>query len=456
MRSVLATGGALAAGTVLGWSSPAEIRLTNQTEYGFKINDEEWSWIGSMMTLGAALMCLLVGTVVDLIGRKRTMLALIIPFTVGWALVIWAQNVYMLYVGRFLLGIAGGAFFVAAPIYIGEIAEKDIRGTLCSFFQLMVTVGILFAYAIGYFMNVFTFSIVCAVIPLVFGLIFVFMPESPHYWVLKNETDNAIKTLKWLRGDNYNYNDELEELYADNAEIKSNNMNAFDLLTTTATMRALLITLGLMFFLQMSGINAVIFYTGFIFEKAETGIDGALAACIVGIMQVIATFTASMVVDRLGRRILLLTSASIMCICNVLLGVYFYLLEHHKAENIGWLPILSLCLYVIAYSLGFGPIPWVLIGELFVTEIKGLASSVSGSTAWLLAFLVTKSFTNVRDAIGLGETFSLFAIFSLSGMFFVWFIVPETKGKSFAEIQKSLSGKRKLHIASMSPHIITI
>lgn len=353
------------------------------------------------------------------------------------------------------MGIAGGAFFVVAPIYIGEISEKDIRGTLCSFFQLMVTGGILFAYVVGYLMNVFTFSIVCAVIPLIFGLIFVYMPESPHFWVLKSKTDNAIRTLKWLRGDNYNYNDELEELYTENAEIKNSQMSVIELLTTPATKRALIISLGLMIFLQLSGINAVIFYTSFIFEKAETGLDGALPTIIVGVMQVIATFTASMFIDRLGRRILLLTSGSIMCICHVLLGTYFYLLEHHKdkAENIGWLPIVSLCIYIICYSLGFGPVSWVMIGELFATEIKGLASSISGSICWITAFLVTKTFTNVRDAIGLGETFWLFAIFTLCGTIFVWFIVPETKGKSFAEIQKTLAGKRKRCVDTTSPHI---
>lgn len=410
------------------------------------------------MTLGAALMCLLIGTIVDSIGRKTTMLALIIPFSAGWSLVIWAQNVYMLYVGRFLLGIAGGSFFVAAPIYIGEIAEKDVRGTLGSFFQLMVTCGILLVYVIGYYMNVFTFSIVCALIPLVFGAIFVFMPESPHYWVQRNNTDNAIKALKWLRGNNYNYNDELEELYAENAEIKNNSLNIIDLLKKRATKRALMISLCLMFFVQMSGINAVIFYTGFIFEKSDTGIDATLAAAIVGAMQVIATFSASMVIDRLGRRKLLLASVSIMCICHVLLGAYFYLLDHHKekAEKIGWVPINALCIYIIAYSLGFGPIPWVLIGEIFATEIKGFASSISGSVAWLLAFLVTKSFTNIRDIIGLGQTFWLFASFSLAGTVFVWFLIPETKGKSFTEIQEILSGKNRREVRPRSPHIVAI
>lgn len=113
---LLATGGALAAGCVLGWSSPAEKPLTNGTEYGFPITDEQWSWVGSTVTLGAGFICLIIGTIINWIGRKTTMLLLIIPFTVGWAMVIWATSVGMLYFGRVLLGIAGGAFFVTAPL----------------------------------------------------------------------------------------------------------------------------------------------------------------------------------------------------------------------------------------------------------------------------------------------------------------------------------------------------
>lgn len=104
------------------------------------------------------------------------MLSLVIPFTIGWGLIIWAQNVAMMIVARVFIGVAGGAFCVAAPLYIGEIAQKEIRGTLGSYFQLMITIGILFVYAVGAGVGVFVLSIICGIIPLVFGLIFFFMP----------------------------------------------------------------------------------------------------------------------------------------------------------------------------------------------------------------------------------------------------------------------------------------
>lgn len=180
VAALSATGGAFAAGTLLGWTSPAQNRLIGG-EYGFPVSTAAFSWIGSAMTLGAAFICIPIGFLINMIGRKLTMLLLVLPFTLGWALLIWAQNVEMMYAARFILGISGGAFCVTAPMYTGEIAQKDIRGTLGSFFQLMITAGILFIYAIGAGLDVFAMSLVCGVIPLIFGAIFVFMPESPTY-----------------------------------------------------------------------------------------------------------------------------------------------------------------------------------------------------------------------------------------------------------------------------------
>lgn len=182
IAALAAAGGALAAGVLLGWTSPAQKELVSD-DYKFHISDEQFSWIGSAMTLGAACVCIPIGFLITIIGRKLTMLLLVLPFTLGWALLIWASNVEMMYAARFILGISGGAFCVTAPMYTGEIAHKDIRGTLGSFFQLMITIGILFVYALGAGLDVFWLSVVSGLIPLIFGAIFVFMPESPTYLV---------------------------------------------------------------------------------------------------------------------------------------------------------------------------------------------------------------------------------------------------------------------------------
>lgn len=165
-------------GAALGWTSPANPKLQNGTEpeYDFILSEDQASWVGSSLNLGAAAICIPIGILINLIGRKWAMLGLVIPFTIGWSLLIWAQNLAMLIVGRVFIGVAGGAFCVAAPLYIGEIASKEIRGTLGSYFQLMITIGILFVYAVGSGVSVFWLSIICGIIPLVFGAVFFFMP----------------------------------------------------------------------------------------------------------------------------------------------------------------------------------------------------------------------------------------------------------------------------------------
>lgn len=217
------------------------------------------------MTLGAAAVCIPIGMLINILGRRLTMLLLVIPFTLGWILLIWAQNLAMMIVGRIILGVSGGAFCVTAPLYTGEIAENDIRGSLGSYFQLMVTVGILFVYAVGAGVNVFWLSIICGIIPLIFGVIFFFMPETPLYLVSKGREEDAIKSLQFLRGKQYNYSSELAELQQEHNQRASQNVSTRDAFKRQETIRGLIICLGLMFFQQMSGINAVIFYTNQIF-----------------------------------------------------------------------------------------------------------------------------------------------------------------------------------------------
>uniref|UniRef100_A0A336LQF3 Facilitated trehalose transporter Tret1 n=1 Tax=Culicoides sonorensis TaxID=179676 RepID=A0A336LQF3_CULSO len=462
VAALSAAGGALAAGTILGWTSPAESQLkvadpiTNASipgdYYSFTVSTEQFSWIGSLVTLGAAFICIPIGFLANWFGRKWTMLGLVIPFTIGWVLVIWAQNLTMMFIGRFLLGLAGGAFCVTAPMYTGEIAQNEIRGSLGSYFQLMITIGILFVYAVGSGVNVFILSIICGVIPLIFGLIFFFMPESPTYLVAKDREDDALKSLEWLRGSRYDCQSELEELKTQRDTMRAMQTNLGQALTRTASIRSAFIAIGLMFFQQMSGINAVIFYTTRIFTDSGSDIDPSLSTIIVGVIQVVATFISSLVVDKLGRRLLLLFSIVVMGICLCGLGVFFYLKDEESEiiDNLGWLPITSLCIFMIAFSLGFGPVPWLMAGELFAPDIKGFLGAIAGTTNWLLAFVITKFFASLSEGIGNGPTFWLFMGFCVVGFVFVLLFVPETKGKSFQHIQDQLK-YQCVHLVDYKP-----
>lgn len=363
-------------------SGPRLTKGVDNDGHYFPITEEQFAWVASTVTLGCAISCLPIGYLQNRFGRKWTMIGLVAPFLVGWGLVIWASSFPMLMIGRLFLGIAGGAFCMLAPQYAGEIAEKEIRGVIGTFMQLSLNEGILLTYIVGAFTSVFYLSIICGTIPIIFAIVFFFMPESPVFLVSKKQIPEAIEAYKWLRGEAYNPQQEIDELSKELEESKAQSGSFREELAKTSTRRAMAISFGVMFFQQMCGINIVVFSVGFIFEAssnlshyllfinrltnnailqaAKTGLDDRFQTIIVGMVLLFSTLIGSSLVDRLGRKILMLLSSIIMCLMLLALGVFFWLQDNQPetAEQFSWLPITSLCLFLIGYSVGYGPLTW--------------------------------------------------------------------------------------------------
>lgn len=386
--------------------------------------------------------CIPTGFICDLIGRKNTLLSLVFPFTIGWLLIIFADNVYMVYFGRLITGMASGACCIAAPLYTSEIAHRSLRGTLGSYFQLMVTTGIFLAYLVGKYMSPIHFTIWCACIPIVFVILFVFQPESPTYLLQKKQDLKAKQALTSLRGDHY----VIAELIEIEGSIKEHSEVAISLKDTFKqkhVLKAFFITMILMFLQQFSGINTIILYTTDIFKASGVHLNPKDASILIGAVQVAATFVSSLVIDKLGRRILLFISGLFIAITTFILGLYFTLknrtsIDQDTIGELGFLPVGALCIFMIAYSLGLGPIPWVISSEIFSTEIKSISSSTAGTFNWLLAFILTKFYLQIIGIIGQDSVFYIFTCFSAAGVVFIYFIVPETKGKTITQIQLEL------------------
>jgi SP family facilitated glucose transporter-like MFS transporter 8 len=186
-----------------------------------------------------------------------------------------------------------------------------------------------------------------------------------------------------------------------------------------------------------------------LFQSAGSDLEPDTQTIIVGVIQVVFTFISTLVIDRLGRRILLIISDLVMAICTLLIGVYFYLLTHQDVSDLGWLPLTSVCLFIVAFSLGYGPIPWMMVGELFAPNIKGIASSLACIVNWILAFLVTRFYADLATSFGIDTTFWIFAVMSAIGTAFVFSVVPETKGKTLHEIQRELGGYASAPLAAI-------
>lgn len=258
-------------------------------------------------------------------------------------------------------------------------------------------------------------------------------------------------------GPNYDIHGELDELQKELDIQAQRKTSIVELYSNKATVKATIVIVGLLCFLSFSGINVVIFYLKrILLDSGSKTINPNNGQNIVGVIQVIMTFFSSLLVDRAGRRALLLISDVFMAVCIGALGYYFYLKEQGDefVEGLGLLPVASLSVYIVVFSVGFGPIPGVMMGELFTPDVKGLALGIICILGSLIEFVVVKTFDDVEQAFGMGVAFGLFAVYCLIGTVFVYFVVPETKNKSLQQIQDELSGikktKRKARAGSTS------
>ncbi|XP_055678976.1 facilitated trehalose transporter Tret1 isoform X1 [Lutzomyia longipalpis] len=432
--------GAVSAGTVLAWTSPVVNQLRGNDS--FNMTDDQESWVGSLLAIGAFFGAIPAGILADMIGRKYINMALALPFLISWGFIIFATNIGMIYAGRIFAGIATGAVCVVAPMFISEIGETSIRGALGSFFQLFLTMGILLVYAAGSVVDWRTLSGICAIAPAMLAVGMIFLPESPVHLVKKERRNDAIQAIKWLWGKQCNSRAAIQVIQND-VDAAAGKASMRDLWTIPANRAGLIICLCLMLFQQISGINAVIFYTQPIFQSAGSSLDASLCTIIVGVVQVFMTFGSTLLIDKAGRRILLMQSSIVMGACLTMLGIYFHLKDGGTdVTAIGWLPLVSLVLFIVSFSLGFGPIPWMMMGELFGPDVKGMASSIAVMLNWTLVFIVTKSFGMMNVTFGSDVTFWIFAVCMAIATTFTALKVPETKGKSGAEIQMILAGKQ--------------
>ncbi|XP_011693005.1 PREDICTED: facilitated trehalose transporter Tret1-like [Wasmannia auropunctata] len=434
---------ALSVGTALAWTSPVLPQLYEETSW-LVITKEEGSWVGSLLALGAILGAVPSGPMADKLGRKRTLLLLAAPFLVAWVIIVFASKLWLIYLARFVIGAAVGAACVVVPTYISEIAETSTRGSLGAMFQLFITVGILLAFVLGAVMNYTAFAIVCGLIVVGFIFCFVWMPESPVWLVNQGRKPEAAVAMSVLRGDSYDPSEELAEAQREAEQAALRKSTILDLIRSPVSRRALLASLGGMFFQQLSGINAVIFYTVTIFQASGSSMSPEVASIIVAIVQMITTGVAALIVDRAGRKPLLIFSSSVMLVSLVALGSYFNIkTSGSDVSNLGWLPLTSLTLFMISFSIGMGPIPWMLMAELFPAETKAVASGIAVMLNWFLVFLVTKTFPAMNEGLGADVTFWIFAAIMAAGTAFTYFFIPETKGKTSQEIQDELQGNAR-------------
>ncbi|KAK3094967.1 hypothetical protein FSP39_008433 [Pinctada imbricata] len=435
ITSICACMGPLVFGYTIGYSSPAIPGLEKE---GILDGKGLTAWFGSLITVGAMIGGPLGGHLIESSGRKRVIQFAAVIFLVSWLTIAHSESVKYLLLARLLCGVASGMITVSAPVYIAEISTSSLRGFLGAGNQLAITVGILVAYFLGMNLRWNHLAFGGAIFSIFTLVVLYFIPETPRWLVMKNRQKDALLSLASLRGPHTNVEEECKDI---EDGLETNEVFSYSEFKRPELSRPLFISVVVMIFQQFSGINAVMFYTVSIFKNAGFE-QSELATVVIGAVQVVATLISCFLMDRSGRRKLLVIAGSLMSITCATFGYYYYAVKNGTSSaSISWLAILSLIMYIIGFSLGWGPIPMLVMSEIFPARARGAASGIAIFANWLCAFIVTKEFIYMQELLGQAGTFWLFGIFCLSGVMFVTRFLPETKGKSLEDIELYFLGR---------------
>ncbi len=404
----------------------------------FGLNSFEQGLVVAAVPIGAVFGAAAAGPAADRFGRRVMILSAAGVFIVGALASAAAQGVELLVLARVVIGVAIGLASAAAPVYISEVAPPESRGRLVSFFQLAVTIGILVAYLVGLafdHIEGWRWMLGLGCVPalgLAFGMLR--MPQSPRWLVMTGDDFAARATLARIRVDDPDTIDrEIDEIKK-SIDAKP---GAWSELLQPVVKAALVVGVGLAILQQVTGINTVIYYAPTIVEF--TGVDSSagaiLAAVGVGVINVGFTVLALRLLDRAGRRTLLMIGVSGMVISLFTLGLAFTGGDDGTTTFASAVAIASLMVYVASFAISLGPIFWLLNAEIYPLGVRSKAAGIGTMANWTFNFIVSLTFLLLIDALGRSGAFWFYAAVGVLTLAFCWKLVPETKGKRLEEIQ---------------------
>ena len=388
----------------------------------------------SSVLLGSLAGAAIGGALADRLGRRKLLIVTAIVFGCGAIGAALAPGTAWLIAARLVAGVAIGIASFVAPLYISEIAPVTIRGKLVSINQVALTSGIVISYLIDYAFagsQAWRWMFALAVVPAAaFGIGLIFIPNSPRWLIARGHTDQAKAVLQKIRSP-----DQVEGELNQIQESVGQQKGSWSELLSPLLRSAMIVGVGLAIAQQITGINTVIYYAPTILKFA--GLSSAPAAILasvgVGIVNVVFTLIAMQLIDRVGRRPLLLVSLAGMAVSLFVLGLAFSLPQF--AGGLGWIAVGSLMAYVGSFAVGLGPVFWLILSEIYPLSIRGRAMSIGTIANWSANLIVALSFLTLTQVLGKPATFWLYGLVTIGAWLFALFLVPETKGKTLEQIE---------------------
>ena len=409
----------------------------------FSISPLNEGLMTAAVPLGALFGALVSGRAVEAFGRRAMLLFAAVLFVAGALLSALITAVWMLSVARLVLGVAVGMAALVAPLYIAESAPPARRGMLVSIYQLAVTLGILGAYVVGFaFSDSWRTMFLCGALPGIALFVGMFvLPDTPRWLATKGRSEEAgaaIARMRAVAPRSPVVTAELAEI-ARTAETDQNR-GTWSELFSPLIRPALVVGIGLFLLQQLSGINAVIYYAPVVFDEAgfSSASTQLLATIGIGIVNVAMTVVGMALIDRIGRRKLLVIgfAGTALSLGMIAIGAAT------EAAALDVLAMIGLALYIAAFAVSIGPLPWVMMAEVFPLNVRGIGMSAASLANWAFNFIVVFSFPPLVAAIGLGGVFTLYALVCAAGIVFTLRLVPETNGASLEEIERHLRSGR--------------
>ncbi|XP_069691033.1 facilitated trehalose transporter Tret1-like isoform X3 [Periplaneta americana] len=435
---------AIVYGMVVAWTSPTIplLKLGDPAVGGEELTSEQETWLGSIPHLAAFVVSPLYSYLNQNSGRKTTGYLAAAPLIVAWILVIFSNSIIYLFVARVTMGFSLAGANIFGTMYIGEISQDDIRGTLGTFRGISIDAGILFCYCIGPYMSVRDMSIVAITLPILFMLTYIWLPESPMYLLGKGRSEEALKSYLWFRGGDAQLAD--EEMKKLSMVVQNNvKVSLRDLLAVRGTRKALLIAVVFCIVMVLSGMNVIFSYCTRLFETSGSSLSPEISSIIVASLNLLGSITAGICADLIGRRFILISTQILQAVSLGGMGIFLFLGESGidvSAVNI--IPVICLSVYCFCIVAGLGTVGYVVFSETFRPEARGVAMSVIGLCVWMLGFLSTKFHNSLEEVLGLYGCFWLYAAVSLAGSIFTYFQLPETRNRSLESILRELNGER--------------
>ncbi|XP_046739462.1 facilitated trehalose transporter Tret1-like [Diprion similis] len=432
----------LTIGLKIGWTSPYTAQLMSE-DSPLPLTSDEVSWVASLMNVGRLIGAIFGCIGVEWLGRKRTLTIVGFPILLAWICIIVADSVAWLYASRLLAGLSLGISFSSFPIFLGEISDPKIRGTLVTLTVSGMAVGTLTGNIMGANLSMTTFSYISLVPNACFVLLLLWLPESPHFLIRVGKTEEAMKSIA-------RYNPKVDpeiEYKAMRCYIESSGsptvkerLREFNM---PENRRAMIITIVLYFFMQFSGMNSIIYYLETVFTSAGVSvIQPATLVIMTSGASVLTGWVAVCIADKFRRKVLMIFSSAGVSVTMMGLGVHFSLLENgFDPDSLQWLPIVTILLFMITFCVGMIGVPSMILSELFTPNIKSVAAGMIGILSGLFAFGATKSYQPLLDTVGEAWVYWLHALLMMFCTIFSAIWIPETKGKSLQEIQDLLMKK---------------